>query len=70
MKFICGSFMFIQEATILGWAAPSSCYTECKSCAAGMCLYKLCRELERESNQDGSWAAGGVAQWFGKHSGF
>jgi len=25
------------------------------------CIFKNCREVERESNQDGSWATGGVA---------
>lgn len=34
------------------------------------CVFINCVENWKESNQDGSWAAGGVAQWFGKHSGF
>lgn len=70
-RFTCGSYMFIDEATILRWGPPSFHYTQCKSSGAWMCLYKLRRELERESKQDGSWVARGVApQWFGKRSQF
>lgn len=59
--------MFIQKETILGWGPLTLVMLNVNL----VMLDELFRELERESNQNGSWAAGGVApQWFGKHSGF